>query len=97
LGFLVGLAKDLATTQPQFRDALEPLSSVEKQLERARLVREDTLCRDSMPVAERRWLVARRSPLARHWNLLTGLTPDQLSYARNLLRQSCSQNGNMIN
>ena len=81
LGFLVALAKSLATTKAQFRDALEPLSSVEEQLERARLVREDTLCRDFMPVAERRWLEAHRSPLARHWNLLTGLTPDQLSYA----------------
>ena len=81
LGFLVGLAKSLATTQAQFQDALEPLSSVEGQLERARLAREDTLCRDSMPVAERRWLEERRSPLARHWNLLTGLTSDQLSYA----------------
>src|SRR6516164_8126041 len=67
LGFLVGLAKSLATTQAQFQDALEPLSSVEEQLERARLVREDTLCRDFMPVAERRWLEAHRSPLARHW------------------------------
>jgi hypothetical protein len=81
LGFLVALAKGLAMTQAQCQDALEPVSSVEKQLERARLVREDTLCRDFMPVAERRWLEARRSPLARHWNLLTGLTPDQLSYA----------------
>ena len=81
LGFLVALAKDLATTQPQFRGALEPLSSVEKKLEQARLAREDTLCRDSMPVTERRWLQARRSPLAQHWNLLTGLTSYQLSYA----------------
>jgi DNA-binding transcriptional regulator YdaS (Cro superfamily) len=81
LGFFVALAKDLAATQPQFRAALEPLLSVEEQLERARLAREDTLCRDSMPVAERRWLKARRSPLARHWNLLTGLTSDRLSYA----------------
>ena len=81
LGFLVALAKGLAMTQAQFRDALEPLSSVEEQLERARLAREDTLCRDSMPVAERRWLEERRSALARHWNLLTGLTSDQLSYA----------------
>src|SRR6516164_10625857 len=81
LGFLVALAKSLATTKAQFRDALEPLSSVEEQLERARLAREDTLCRDSMPVAERRWLEERRSALARHWNLLTGLTSDQLSYA----------------
>lgn len=81
LGFLVALGKDLATTQPQFRGALEALASVEEQLERARLAREDTLGRDTMPLAERRWLEESRSPLARHWNLLTGLTADQLSYA----------------
>ena len=81
LGFLVALARGVAMTQAQFRDALEPLSSVEEQLERARLVREDTLCREFMAIAERRWLEARRSPLARHWNLLTGLTSDHLSYA----------------
>jgi len=81
LGFLVTLAKDLASAVPQFRGALEPLSSVENQLERARLAREDTLCRDSMPAAERRWLEETRSPLARHWNLLTGLTPGRLPYA----------------
>jgi hypothetical protein len=35
-----------------------------------------------MPDAERRWLETNRSALARHWNLLTGLTADQLSYVR---------------
>jgi hypothetical protein len=35
-----------------------------------------------MPNAERHWLEANRSPLARYWNLLTGLAADQLSYAR---------------
>lgn len=81
LGFLVALAQDVAAAQPRFRGAREPLSTVEEQLERARLAREDTLCRDSMPAAERRWLGERRTSLARHWNLLTGLTADQLSYA----------------
>jgi transcriptional regulator with XRE-family HTH domain len=81
LGFLVDVAKELAATRAHFRPALEQLSAVEEQLERARLAREDTLCRESMPAAERRWLETNRSPLARHWNLLTGLTPDQLSYA----------------
>jgi hypothetical protein len=57
------------------------LSAVEVKLERSRLAREDTLCRESMPDAERRWLTSNRSPLARHRNLLTGLTVDQLSYA----------------
>jgi transcriptional regulator with XRE-family HTH domain len=81
LGFLVNLAKELAATRADFRPALEQLSVVEEQLERARLAREDTLCRESMPAAERRSLETNRSPLARHWNLLTGLTTDQLSYA----------------
>jgi transcriptional regulator with XRE-family HTH domain len=81
LGFLVDLAKELAATRAHFRPALEQLSVVEEQLERLRLAREDTLCRESMPAAERRWLETNRSPLARRWNLLTGLTTDQLSYA----------------
>jgi len=81
LGFLVALAEELAKSRETFRPALEPLQQVEAKLERARLAREDTLCRESMPAAERRWLASNRSPLARHWNLLTGLTVAQLPYA----------------
>jgi transcriptional regulator with XRE-family HTH domain len=81
LGFLVGLARQLAASREEFRPALESLQRVETKLERARLAREDTLCRESMPDAERRWLVSNRSSLARHWNLLTGLTVEQLPYA----------------
>jgi len=82
LGFLVAVAKGLAADRPEFETAFTQLSAVEQQLERARLAREDTLCRESMPTAERRWLKTNRSALAQHWNLLTGLTADQLSYAR---------------
>lgn len=81
LGFLVAVAKGLAAERPEFEPAFNQLSTVEQQLERARLAREDTLCRESMPAAERSWLKTHRSALARHWNLLTGLTADQLSYA----------------
>ena len=81
LGFLVGLARELATSRETYRSALEPLQQVETKLEHARLAREDTLCRESMPAADRRWLASNRSPLARHWNLLTGLTVEQLPYA----------------
>ena len=81
MGFLVGLAQGLAASREKFRSALEALQQVETKLEHARLVREDTLCRESMPPAERRWLASNRSPLARHWNLLTGLTVEQLPYA----------------
>jgi len=82
LGFLVAMAKGLTADRPEYQSVFNQLSFAEQQLERARLVRQDTLCRASMPNAERRWLEANRSPLARHWNLLTGLTADQLSYAR---------------
>jgi transcriptional regulator with XRE-family HTH domain len=82
LGFLVAMAKSLTADRPEYQSVFNQLSLAEQQLERARLVRQDTLCRESMPNAERRWLEANRSPLARHWNLLTGLTADQLSYAR---------------
>lgn len=82
LGFLVAVAKGLSADRSEFASAFSQLSAVEQQLERARLVWEGTLCRESMPAAERRWLKAHRSALARHWNLLTGLAVDQLSYAR---------------
>jgi transcriptional regulator with XRE-family HTH domain len=81
LGFLVAMAKGLAAHRPELIAAHEQLSAIEQRLERARLAREDTLCRESMTGAERRWLEVNRSPLARHWNLLTGLTAAQLSYA----------------
>jgi len=54
---------------------------VERRLERSRLVREDTLCQESMTQAEQRWLRDRRSAQAQHWNLLTGLLPEHLRYA----------------
>jgi hypothetical protein len=79
LGFLVGVAKDVAKSTRN--SAFERLSAAVATLERSRLAREDTLCRDSMPEAERRWLKANRSPLAEHWNLLTGMKADQLFYA----------------
>lgn len=85
LGFLVAMARKLAATQTatqtECQSAYEKLSAAEQQLERARLAREDTLCRESMPEAERRWLRENRSSVARHWNLLTSLSADQLSYA----------------
>lgn len=42
-----------------------------RELERARLLQEDTLCWDSMPAATRDWMRIHRSPLAARWNLLT--------------------------
>lgn len=81
LGFVVALARAVAARRADLARAGEKLAVVEQQLERARLAREDTFGRESMPAAERRWLEENRSPVARHWNLLTSLRDDQLSYA----------------
>lgn len=79
-GFVVALAREVAE-QKGPEATVSKLSVVEHQLERSRLTREDTLCRESMTEAERRWLRRMRPQLAAHWNLLTGLESDHLSYA----------------
>lgn len=79
-GFIVALAREVAERQGPETTA-STLATVEHQLERSRLVREDTLGRESMTEAERRWLRRTRPPLARHWNLLTSLSADHPSYA----------------
>jgi transcriptional regulator with XRE-family HTH domain len=79
LGFVVALARQVAERQgPAGTTAI--LAAVEQQVEPSRLVREDTLCRESMTQAERRWLRRQRSAQAQHWNLLTSLVPEHLSY-----------------
>ncbi len=80
LGFIVALARAVAERH-QDSPAAAALSNVEAQLERSRLVREDTLGRESMTQAERRWLRSHRAPAALHWNVLTSLVPEHLAYA----------------
>lgn len=80
LGFVVRLAKQVAMRKGD-RAAVAVLAGVEDRLERSRLVREDTLCRESMTIAERRWLTTARSPDAAHWNLFSDLRADRLPYA----------------
>ena len=81
LGYLVHLAEQTARAAPERHGAVQVLSRWEKELEEARLAREGTLCRDSMPEPERAWLRSNRSEAAVHWSLLTGLTAEQLPYA----------------
>ncbi len=81
LGYVVYLARELSRSGSNDEKRMEVLSRWESELEEARLVREDTLCRESMPAAERAWLRKHRPSAARHWNLLTSLTPEQLPYA----------------
>lgn len=80
LGFVTALARRLAEQRSDPGAAALLVQQV-AGLDRARLVREDTLCRSSLSEAERRWLRENRPPEARHWNLLTDLSPEHLSYA----------------
>jgi len=82
LGYMVHLAKHTAGSPPKRHGAVTVLSQWEEDLEEARLAREGTLCRDSMPERERAWLRVNRPESAAHWNLLTGLTANQLPYAK---------------
>jgi len=79
LGFLVALARELAEGKENKSDAAIRLRQVEGDLERARLMAETTLSRESMPPSEREWLRANRPALARHWNVITTLIADELA------------------
>ena len=81
LGYLVHLAEQTARALPERQVAVPVLSRWEEELEASRLAREGTLCRDSMPEAERAWLRSHRPDAAGHWSLLTSLTAEQLPYA----------------
>jgi transcriptional regulator with XRE-family HTH domain len=80
LGFVVTLAEEFAKKTGDSTRA-EKLNRYRELLDSSRLVREDTLCHDSMTKAERKWLEANRPPEARHWNLLTDLDVAHLAYA----------------
>ena len=80
LGFVVTLARQVAAKGGD-ASAASRLREIEEVLDRARLVREDTLCQASLSEAERRWLRRTRPVEASHWNLLTDLTAQFLTYA----------------
>jgi len=80
VGFVVMLASQLASNSadPHRAGRLREYAGV---LERSRLVKEDTLCRDSLTQAERKWLRANRPAEAAHWNLLTDMRAENLPHA----------------
>lgn len=80
LGFLTNVARRLAEKRGNHEAALM-LREEELILERSRLVREETLCHDSLTQSERRWLKSNRSNEAKHWKLLTDLSPEHLNHA----------------
>ncbi len=81
LGFTLVLARKLAVQ----RDEGEVAARLEKQEESLReslLAKEDTYCNEGMTQAERKWLLAKRSPEASTWNVISDLEPTDLTHAR---------------
>lgn len=79
LGFVVSLARELAERQNS-SDLVNTLTRWEHELEDSRLAKVDVLAR-RLTTAEQQYFHNHRSPAARHWNLLTGMTADTLQYA----------------
>lgn len=80
LGFLTNVARRLAEKLGN-DDTAALLRNQESALEGSRLVKEETLCHDSLTQAERRWLKSNRTAEAKHWNLLSDLSPEHLTHA----------------
>jgi transcriptional regulator with XRE-family HTH domain len=79
LGFVVSLAKKMAL-QNGPTAVLNSLEPVLRELEDARLAKEDTLCQESWPLSRKQHARASRSRLAAHWNLDTRLSEVDLAH-----------------
>jgi transcriptional regulator with XRE-family HTH domain len=91
LGFVTTLAGRLGASQgvapalgrqPGDEQRLRRLKEYAAVLDRSRLVKEDTLCHDSLTEAERKWLRVNRPAEAVHWNLLTDMKAENLPHGR---------------
>jgi transcriptional regulator with XRE-family HTH domain len=79
LGFVTSLANTMAL-QNDFEGVSDALKPVLKELEDARLVKEDTLCQESWPKSRKQHVRTLRSKLAAHWNLDTRLSEVDLEH-----------------
>jgi len=79
LGFVASLANKIALQNGPVV-VLNVLEPVLRELEDARLAREDTLCQESWPLSRKQHVRAVRSKLAAHWNLDTRLSEVDLAH-----------------
>lgn len=79
LGYVTNVARLLAEREGQHEKAAK-LKKYEAELEHSLLAREETLCNETMTQTERNWLANNRPEEAKHWHLLTDLSPQHLSY-----------------
>ncbi len=91
LGFVTTLAYKLGASRLSFvplgsqstdEQRSRRLKEYAAVLDRSRLVKEDTLCHDSLTEAERKWLRENRPAEAAHWNLLTDMKAENLPHGR---------------
>jgi transcriptional regulator with XRE-family HTH domain len=81
LGFVVGLARQVAERTDLTSPRVLKLRQLERELSESRLVKEETLGQeDSLTVREKDWLRENRPEEARYWNLLTKWKPEHLAY-----------------
>jgi transcriptional regulator with XRE-family HTH domain len=79
LAYVTLLASDVAQSRGE-AELAKSLRLRLGRLERSRLANEDTLAKNSMSQAERKWLRTHRTPAAVHWNLLTDLKAEDLQH-----------------
>jgi len=80
LGFLVSVARQVAERGGK-QDLAARLRQREAELERSRLVAEDTYFEEVRSEAMRGWLRENQTPEARQWGVLTDFSPQQVRYA----------------
>ena len=79
LGFVVSLAVDVARRRER-NDLVQRLERELRELEDARLAKEDTLCQESWTPSRKKHVRRVRSRLAAHWNLDTRLSLEDLAH-----------------
>jgi len=80
LGFVAALAHDVAGKAGAYEHRVNELRRLQESLEPCRLAREDTLGESQMSERMRDWVRGKRSGAATHWNILTDLVAEHLSY-----------------
>lgn len=79
LGFVTNVARRMAERYGKQATA-QKLETVEVRLESSKLAKEETLCKETMTQAERKWLEVQRPEAAKRWKLLTDMSPQHLNW-----------------
>ncbi|MBK7935042.1 MAG: helix-turn-helix transcriptional regulator [Pyrinomonadaceae bacterium] len=79
LGFVTSVARRMAERHGKKATA-QKLESYEAGLERSKLEMVGTLCNETMTNAERKWLATHSTKEAKHWHLLSDLSPRYLDH-----------------